>query len=264
MASKYYYRRLDVEAGPVGFPYLVSLIRDGQLTADDGVRPEWEEGWRPADSIVGLFRMAKRADVLARWEAEQAAKAGAATVAKPTAPDFEPPVGNNFDEVLSKAESVAESVPSWQLRLRDVMALRFLGEKDESEAKSQGSVWEPRIRNAISSAVEALDQKEVKGRSGKIRRNWDVVRSPEVLHGFFRIALTLVAANFAGIAVASWSEVEAQRYPSKQQQVLVQRKFPLWGECSEFEYRFLFVDVVVIAGLFGYCGGRLLESKADD
>ena len=262
MASKYFYRRLDVEAGPVGFRDLVSLVRDGELVADDRVRPEWEEDWQPAASVVGLFHMAKRAGELAQWETEQAAKADVA--AKPTVPDFEPFAENSFEDVLAAAESVVESVPSWQLRLRDVMALRFLREREEADAKSQGSNSDARIQNAISSAVEALDRNEVNRRPGKIQRGLEVFRSPKVLHGFFRIALALVAANCAAIAAASWSDAEAQRYPSKQQQVVEQRRFPLWGECSEFEYQFLLADVMVVAGALGYCGARLLESMADD
>lgn len=267
MASKYYYRRLEIEAGPVGFRDLVSLVRDGELVADDGVRPEWEEDWQPAASIVGLFHMAKRADALAQWETEQAAKADVAAAAEPAVRDFEPPAENNFDDILSAAEEVpseAASVPSWQRRLQEIMTLRFLREKDESDAKSQAAISGARLQNAISSAVEALDRNEVNRRPGRIQRGLEVLRSPKVLHGFFRIALALVAANCAAIAAASWSEAEAQRYPSKQQPAVEQRRFPLWGECSEFEYQFLLADVMVVAGALGYCGARLLESMADD
>jgi hypothetical protein len=75
----------------------------------------------------------------------------------------------------------------------------------------------------------------------------------------------LVAANVAAFAIASWSETEAQRYPDKQTQVHVEKRvFPVWGECSEAEYGFLLVEVMIVAGAAGYGGARLLEAMADD
>jgi hypothetical protein len=58
----------------IEFHDLVKLVRDGELTAGDLVKAEWETEWHPAAEVVGLFHMAGRDDVLAIWEEEQREK----------------------------------------------------------------------------------------------------------------------------------------------------------------------------------------------
>jgi hypothetical protein len=60
MATQWYVKRGDDETGPVAFRDLVELVRKGELTPDDRVRPSYKPDWQWADSVVGLFHMARR------------------------------------------------------------------------------------------------------------------------------------------------------------------------------------------------------------
>lgn len=60
MATRWYYRSLGREFGPVPFRELVELVRSGAVTQNDRVRAEWEEEWRWADSVPGLLYSARR------------------------------------------------------------------------------------------------------------------------------------------------------------------------------------------------------------
>src|SRR5437879_1320926 len=60
MASQYYLQREGQDAGPFGFRDLVALARNGELAESDQVRYSWTNEWKRADSLVGLFYMARR------------------------------------------------------------------------------------------------------------------------------------------------------------------------------------------------------------
>lgn len=97
MASNWFYKQDDQEQGPCTFRDLVEMVREEQLVADDLVRPHYMREWQRADSIVGLFHMARRdpstlppvektvEEQELEWEemAEQAESAFAKEVEKP-------------------------------------------------------------------------------------------------------------------------------------------------------------------------------------
>ena len=62
MASQYYLFRKDRETGPFGFRELVAFVREGMLADSDLVRFSYRTDWQRADSLVGLFYMARRSD----------------------------------------------------------------------------------------------------------------------------------------------------------------------------------------------------------
>ena len=73
MAVQYHYQKRGKVFGPVSFRELVSLVRDAELSTDDLVQADWEKRWIPAATVVGLFHMAGRDDVLMEWEMERRA-----------------------------------------------------------------------------------------------------------------------------------------------------------------------------------------------
>lgn len=60
MATRWYYSEFGLEFGPVSFSELVRLVREGELREDDLVRSTDEMDWRPAESVTGLFHLARR------------------------------------------------------------------------------------------------------------------------------------------------------------------------------------------------------------
>lgn len=60
MASDWYYRQDDQELGPHTFRDLVEMVREEQISPETLVRPHYLDEWQRADSVVGLFYMARR------------------------------------------------------------------------------------------------------------------------------------------------------------------------------------------------------------
>lgn len=60
MASQWYLRLGEEELGPIPYPELIELVRQGTVGESDLVRREWPGDWQRADSVVGLFYMARR------------------------------------------------------------------------------------------------------------------------------------------------------------------------------------------------------------
>ena len=60
MASQWFLKTsAGEEAGPIAFQDLADLVRSGEVTASDLVRPDWNAEWQRADRVVGLFYMAR-------------------------------------------------------------------------------------------------------------------------------------------------------------------------------------------------------------
>lgn len=60
MASNWYYKQSDQELGPYTFRGPVVMVRDQKRAAEVLVRLCYWNEWQRADSMVGLFHMARR------------------------------------------------------------------------------------------------------------------------------------------------------------------------------------------------------------
>ena len=60
MPSQWYFRLDTEELGPISYHELIDLVCKGTVREDDYVRREWPADWQRADSVVGLFYMARR------------------------------------------------------------------------------------------------------------------------------------------------------------------------------------------------------------
>jgi len=57
--SQWYRKGPESELGPLSFPELVRMIRDGALREDDLVRRAEQSKWQRASDVIGLFRAAR-------------------------------------------------------------------------------------------------------------------------------------------------------------------------------------------------------------
>jgi hypothetical protein len=259
MATRYQYRLIDGEFGPVAFRDLVRLVRGGTLGVDDLVKADWEQEWRPAAEIVGLFHMAGRSDVLELWEAERATCTQEASDSA------------TLDEVMNEADIVSDNEsPSWRRRWAQLQEQHKIlggeGEKaQELRVQLESAKSKQRIQNAISAAEAVLDRREASRRPGCLQRWKDALVASNSLHSGFRWGMTIVTANLVAFGILTWSETEVQRYPKRgSASALQQQVFPFVGKCSSGEYLFLLADAMMMAGLGGYGAARVLESVADD
>lgn len=255
MATRWHYQRLNVELGPVGFDELVRLVRAEELSADDLVREEWNSEWRPAALAVGLFHMAGRQDLFDKWEAEQEERRqeeearAAEEAARAAELEFDP------DE------------PAWMRRLREVEAERRGREADERDVREEellATRLSIEIDDATAAALAELEAREKALEPPRLQRWVGRFASPATLHRIFRWGMTLVPPNVAAAAILSWSEVEAQRYPSRATGAVETRVFPIWGACDQQMYYFLLCDVMIACGIASHLLARKLESYTDD
>lgn len=60
MATAWYYKQSDETLGPCTFRHMVEMVREEKLLPETMVRPHYMDEWQRADSVVGLFHMARR------------------------------------------------------------------------------------------------------------------------------------------------------------------------------------------------------------
>lgn len=63
MATQWYWREQGNEKGPVTFKELIAMVQDRALNEEDEVRDQYSTSWQSAESVVGLFYMARRLPV---------------------------------------------------------------------------------------------------------------------------------------------------------------------------------------------------------
>jgi len=250
MATRWHYRRSDAELGPVGFQELINLVRAEKLGTDDLVREEWNPEWRPAALAVGLFHMAGRDDLVARWEAEQEELRRQAEAAQAVA-----------DGACSAEE------PPWQKRLRELEAERAAledAEQVERDAELAANATRTEIGENLAAALADLDARERALEPTRLRRLWDTITGRDTAHLLVRWLPTLIVPNLLAFWILQWSEVETQRFPDRQALSSGIRHFPLWGECESGMFFFLLTDSMLFGGLAAYVIARMLEQIADD
>ena len=122
MASQYFIKRDGQESGPFGFKELVVFVREGKLVHSDPVRFSWTTEWQRADSLVGLFHMARKLP-------DEIAQHGAPPV------DLRPPLASEPIPALpDEPANIAptEDRPGWIMRLMDVGRFRRKRPADSS------------------------------------------------------------------------------------------------------------------------------------
>lgn len=256
MATQWLYQARGEKLGPVGFDELVRLVRAEQVGADDLVREEWNSEWRPAALAVGLFHMAGRQDLVDKWEAEQEEQRrreeearAAETAARGAELDFDP------DE------------PAWMRRLREVEAQRRAEEAEQRDAMQEellASRLSIEIDEATAAALAEFEAREKALEPTWLARWMGGWASPATLHRVFRWGMTLAVPNLAAAAILNWSEVEAQRYPTRSSAAVATRTFPVWGPCEPTMYFFLLFDAMLFVGVAAYLAARILESLTED
>ena len=251
MATLWHYRRFDDELGPVRFHELVQLVRMEQLAADDVVREEWNSEWRPAALAVGLFHMAGRDDLVAKWEAEQEELRREEEAAR-----------------LAAEGAAADGYEAaWQKRLREVeeeLAALQAAERAEREAELAANATRTEIDETLAAALAEIEERERALQPTRWQRLWGAIVNPETAHRLVRWLPTLAVPNLLAWWILNWSEVEAQRFPDRQALSSGMRQFPIWGACDSGMYFFLLFDVMLVGGIAAYCIARILERAADD
>jgi hypothetical protein len=236
-----------MELGPVAFSELVRLVRADGLSADDLVREEWNQEWRPAAMAVGLFHMAGRQDLIEKWEAERREAEQNKQEAREA-------------ELAAANAAQPEEEPAWQRRLREVATQR------EAERDEQWETASTRIQidQALEAALEEIEARE-KGQAPSRMQRWlGSAASPQTLHALFRWSVTLAIPNLAAAGILRWSEEQAQRFPDPQLLAAGLRPFPAWGPCDPQTYYFLLFDAMLFAGIVSYVAARSVESWTDD
>lgn len=248
MASQWYFQRLSVELGPVGFDELIRMVRVKELGADDLVREDWNSEWRPAALAIGLFHMAGRKDLLAKWEAEQEE------------------LRRQEEEARAAAERALEEEQeeaSWERRLREVEAERLEQEAERAE-ELLASRMEIQIDEATAAALAEIEARERELEPGRWGRLWQRLTSSEALRRGYRWGVAIVVPNIVAATILQWSHETAQRLPDRKAIAAGLKAFPLWGLCDPPMYFFLLFDVMLFTGVAAYFVARILESLAED
>ncbi|MDB5385773.1 MAG: hypothetical protein JWM11_1419 [Planctomycetaceae bacterium] len=112
MASKWYLKAEGAETGPLSFRELADLVRSQAIAETDLVRPDWKTEWQRADSVIGLFYMARKspeeAALLDEASLESVSSGSPDSVADPD----------------DAAPAIEVSQPGWMQRLLHVIRLR--------------------------------------------------------------------------------------------------------------------------------------------
>ncbi len=268
MSVEYHYQNAGRISGPVTFRNLVRKVRDGDLTVDDLVKPDWEEHWTPAAALVGLFHMAGRDDVLAKWEAEQQLKSDSLQLS--AIPDSEISVQNSLYEQDTPPETDwgARAV---ELQEQELVQQRKDYQRRQDKREGEQSLSSPhssaRLANHISAATNAIDHRSKRHSPSRLARFFDKTQTlfhDEMLHRWFRWGSTFVVANVVGIEIVRRSIAQMQRFPQSGLQPSIPTSFPFWGECSPTLFFVLLLEAMLFAGIIGYWGARGLEQLVDE
>jgi hypothetical protein len=304
MATQWYVKRGDDETGPVPFRDLVEMVRKGELTTSDRVRPSYKTDWQWADSVVGLFHMARRSPE---------------ELLQPEQPAPEPVVVEPIADVTD--EPIAER-PNWLKRLwqiggpdKKIADIPILGPSRNAGVDASGagvsgpagrqadSPVDAGQRAAMTSAPETLlpelqaafDRAEGGGsslagaideamsaaqaRSASAR---DAARGGRFARLFGRIAGTVPTSDegrqnlrigfriVAAIVCANLAALAIENWSAGEALRFPTRGpsavqyFPLIGECTSTEYLVLMLHLMLATGALAWFAAGWLEAHAED
>ncbi len=286
MAVAWTYRRESGLTGQARFRELVQLVRADELGADDLVKADWEDVWRPAATVVGLFKMAGRADVLAKWEAEKLAAEQAAV--RQEAAQLEAGSVDVRENAVDGSLSVATAedlnlllglqpatAPREALSVLTPAAQGIESREGGGEAAAFNSIDGGLVtgaasgvslvmQSAIDAAMDEAESRDVSRENAQGPSFWSRVYFPGVGAVALRWGGALLFANLTAIGILSWSELQVQRFPERSVSVAQTEIFPFWGRCSSNQYAFFLTDAIVLAGFGGYLAARYVGRHADD
>lgn len=297
MATQWFYKAFGEELGPLPFGELVQRVRCGDLSADDWVRAAHEPDWRRAETVVGLFYMARRS-LAEQLEPSVEKLPEDAELADPPSVEI-PPLVNAEPEMPGWLLRILERLRAGELdpqRARQVLgelmavdhrlsedAAAFLREDpsgDDSEtaadwlaadsgAAEQSIELKSQLTGAIEQALAEIDRRagvapQVQpGRFRRIARGCRTLFADRKLAQYgLRIAGAMIAGNLALLWLDHWTAREAMRFPGLLEKRDV-RVFPVIGECQITEYWFFAVDLTIGAAVAAYLGIRWVERHVE-
>lgn len=274
MAQRWYCRVLGGEFGPLTFRQLARLVRDGAVTEGDEVRPDYQQHWQSAESVIGLYYMAFRAPG-GTEDPVADASSGGMPVGVATAVEEED-AGEDDPAMLTLMEAIARRRLSGDaagptVALPGDVAAGDLDELENPFAVDEGlDLTAPsQLTGAIADAVEVAEANA----AGSERRLPGWIRVPfgliSRLGGWqtavrwgFSLTAAVVAANLAAWWLVQWSAREQLRFPSRKATAVLPY-FPGFGRCGEFEYWLLFGHAVFFVGLTAFLTARWLANRAE-
>lgn len=275
MATQWYWRKDETEQGPVSFKELVAMVRDEVLLEDDPVRPHYSSEWQPSASVVGLFHMAGRKDVLDKWEEERRQRELELLESQQDSnAERQSSHLMTFDDLEDAPDAVEGAthdgtVPSWQARMNEVAAQRA----SESQEQHKLALADQFAELKQQAAIAAIEKDEAKQLARSRSEAWALfnpwtaltrICSKERLSGSFKVGLTLLVAVLTAVGIHWWSETEQLRFPKSSSASHAVRPFPLYGSCTIPEYAFLLIDSTIAGGIIGYWASRALVNMADE
>jgi len=273
---------LGEEFGPLSFRQLARLVREGSVAAEDAVRPDFQDRWQSAQSVIGLYRMAFRAQDLDDPEEPLAGSPSAnrVDVEEEEEDDNDPATLTLLEAIARKRRPRMSLSPGSRAGHADPtrtssvtgldvdLADRAGSPIDDAETEAPGS----QLSTAIADAMAHVDSRSLaEGRPPHFlgRIGQAVALLMESLGGWeqaFRNGFVLVAtggaANGAAWGLMEWSSLEQSRFPTRQTAVAMPF-FPGFGRCSDVEYSLLFGHAVLLAGLIGFLAARWCVSRTE-
>lgn len=276
MVRRWYCRVLGEQFGPLTFRELARLVRDGALSEEDDVRPDYQKHWQSADTVVGLYFTAFRAP----GGAEDSDPNEVAVAFRPpeSAPeeddgdDNDPAILTLMEAIARKRQSADGSESAGSAGSAAGVAAEIGGDGDWNPFADDGEIdlsTPSALSGAIADAVAVANEKTG---GDQRRRPWWIRFPSRLISGLggwqrtarwgYLLAATAVAANGASLALLEWSAQEQLRFPSRGKTAVLPY-FPGIGRCGEFEYWMLFGHTVFFAGLAAFLAARWLLNRAE-